>query len=138
MARRDLYHETVINVLRDDGWTITDNPLYLSYGRRNLEIDLGAELPIGAVKGTRRIAVEVKSFIGKSEVVDLEDALGQYLLYRTLLSRLDPDRELFLAVSILAYDGIFSEPLGQLMVETYALRLLVFDDITRKVLQWIP
>lgn len=82
--------------------------------------------------------MEVKSFIGKSEVVDLEDALGQYLLYRTLLSRLDPDRELFLAVSILAYDGIFSEPLGQLMVEAYALRLLVFDDITRKVLQWIP
>lgn len=138
MARRDLYHETVINALRDDGWTITDNPLYLSYGGRNLEIDLGAELPIGAEKGTRRIAVEVKSFIGKSEVVDLEDALGQYLLYRTLLSRLAPDRELFLAVSILAYDGIFSEPLGQLMVETYTLRLLVFDDITRKVLQWIP
>lgn len=138
MARRDLYHETVIKALTDDGWAITDNPLHLSYGGRNLEVDLGAELPIGAVKGSRRIAVEVKSFIGKSEVVDLEDALGQYLLYRTLLSHLDPNRELFLAVSILAYDGIFSEPLGQLMVETYALRLLVFDDIERKVLQWIP
>ena len=138
MARRDLYHATVIKALTDDGWAITDNPLYLSYGGRNLEVDLGAELPIGAEKGKRRIAVEVKSFIGKSEVVDLEDALGQYLLYRTLLSRLGSERELFLAVSILAYEGIFSEPLGQLMVETYKLRLRVFDDVDQKVLQWIP
>ena len=134
MARRDLYHATVIKALTDDGWAITDNPLYLSYGGRNLEVDLGAELPIGAEKGKRRIAVEVKSFIGKSEVVDLEDALGQYLLYRTLLSRLGSERELFLTVSILAYEGIFSEPLGQLMVETYKLRLRVFDDVDQKVL----
>ena len=138
MARRDLYHGTVIKALTDDGWTITDNPLHLSYGGRNLEVDLGAELPIGAAKGQQRIAVEVKSFIGKSEVVDLEDALGQYLLYRTLLQRLDPERELVLAVSVLAYEGIFSEPLGQLIIEAYALRLLVFDDIEQKVLQWIP
>lgn len=41
VARRDLYQETVINALRDDDLTITDNPLYLSYGGRNLEIDLG-------------------------------------------------------------------------------------------------
>lgn len=138
MARRDIYHDTVIKVLQDDGWTITDNPLYLTYGGRNLEVDLGAELPIGAEKDKRRIAVEVKSFIGKSEVVDLEDALGQYLLYRTLLSRLEVTRELFLAVSVLAYEGIFSEPLGQLIVDAYALRLLVFDDVERKVIRWVP
>lgn len=125
-------------LLQDDGWTITDNPLHLAYGGRNLEVDLGAELPIGAEKDKRRIAVEVKSFIGKSEVVDLEDALGQYLLYRTLLSNLDPGRELFLAISILAFEGIFSEPLGRLMVETYGLYLLVFDDIERKIVKWLP
>jgi hypothetical protein len=33
----------------------------------------------------RRIAVELKSFLGRSRVDDLEDALGQIVLYRHVL-----------------------------------------------------
>jgi len=35
---------------------------------------------MAAERANERIAVEIKSVVGTSEVVDLEQALGQYLL----------------------------------------------------------
>ncbi len=87
MPQRDLFHSSVVTALETAGWTITDDPLELSFGDRKLFADLGAERPLGAVKGNERIAVEIKSFIGKSDVRDLELAIGQYNLYRAILRR---------------------------------------------------
>ena len=53
---------------------------------------------LGAEKGNQRIAVEIKSFIGESDMQDLENALGQFILYRTVLAQRDPERVLYLAV----------------------------------------
>ncbi len=79
MPAKDFYHDTVRNALLKDGWTITDDPLRLVYGRQDVFVDLGAEKLIAAEKGSRKIAVEIKSFSGRSEVADLEKALGQYI-----------------------------------------------------------
>ena len=46
----------------------------------------------------KRIAVEVKSFLGDSPMRDLELALGQFLLYRSILEEQEFDRALFLAI----------------------------------------
>ncbi|NJL65136.1 MAG: fatty-acid oxidation protein subunit alpha, partial [Methylacidiphilales bacterium] len=35
--------DTVVQALINDGWEITDDPLVLSYGGRELYVDLGAE-----------------------------------------------------------------------------------------------
>ena len=61
-------------------------------------MDLGAERLVAAEQGQEKIAVEIKSFLGASDVRDLEMAIGQYVFYRSLLTRLDPARKLFLAV----------------------------------------
>ena len=79
MSRRDIYHNTVKQALQKDGWTITHDPFPLEIGRKRLSVDLGAEKLISAKKSKRRIVVEVKSFIGQSDVKDLEQALGQYI-----------------------------------------------------------
>ncbi|MGB7518966.1 MAG: element excision factor XisH family protein, partial [Spirulinaceae cyanobacterium] len=71
MPAKDIYHHQVRNALIKDGWTITDDPLILSIGKRDLFVDLGAEKVIAAEKKNQKIAVEVKSFIGKSQVNDL-------------------------------------------------------------------
>lgn len=90
MPRRDAYHDAVKNALIKDGWTITHDPLTLPFGSHKLFVDLGAERLLAAERGSERIAVEVKTFAGPSEVTDMEQALGQYLLYRSVLSRSDP------------------------------------------------
>jgi hypothetical protein len=99
MPAKDLYHDSVRVALERDGWTITHDPYTLTFGRRDVFVDLGAEKTTAAEKGNRKIAVEVKSFLGPSEVRDLEVAIGRYMLYRSLLTRAERDRVLYLAVA---------------------------------------
>ncbi|KAM3097155.1 XisH family protein [Phormidesmis sp. 146-12] len=98
MPAKDLYHNTVKTALIKDGWTITDDPLTLAIGERDLYIDLGAEKLLIADRGSQKIAVEVKSFISASPVRDLENALGQYVLYEDIIAEDYPERILYLAV----------------------------------------
>ncbi|WP_325078796.1 element excision factor XisH family protein [Sphaerospermopsis aphanizomenoides] len=44
------------------------------------------------------MAVKIKSFIGASPVTDLENALGQYILYYDILSYLESERRLYFAI----------------------------------------
>ena len=144
MPTRDTIHNIVKQALVKDGWEITDDPYVISYGERFLFVDLGAvevsqagEL-IGAQRQGRRIAVEIKELRGPSVIADLEQAIGQYVLYRLLLNKIDPERELYLAVSVIVYDEIFSEPLGELVINELPLQLLVIALDSSEVEQWIP
>jgi hypothetical protein len=48
---------------------------------------------IGARREDIRIAVEIKEFRGRFAITDLEQAIEQYSLYRILLNKVDPRRE---------------------------------------------
>jgi len=113
-------------------------PLRLAYGARDVYVDLAAELPIAAERDGQRIAVEVKSFIGASNIRELELALGQFVLYREILTRIDAQRRLYLAVSMNIHETLFLEPIGQLMIESQSLRLIVFDPMIGRITRWIP
>jgi XisH protein len=84
----------------------------------------------------RLIAVEVKSFVGPSPVSDLGEALGQYLLYKSWLARTDPERTLYLAIDTVVAVDVFGEPAAQVLVEDYAIRLLVVDVQQGRISQW--
>ena len=137
MPRKDIYHDIVKNALIKDGWTITHDPLTLSFGDKDIYVDIGAERPIGAEKDGRRIAVEVKSFVGKSDVDDLEKAIGQYVMYRDVILETEPERVLYMAVPEVAFLGIFSGRLGQLIIKRQKLKLIVFNPSREATLQWI-
>lgn len=138
MPARNIHHDAVVAALQADGWTITDDPLRVAFGGRDLHVDLGAEsLAVGAERAGRRIAVEIQSFLGASAVHDLHDALGQYEVYRVVLSETDPGRTVWLAVPERAWEGILSERLGRLLTERLAVRLMVFADAGSRVLRWI-
>ena len=94
-------------------------------------------LSIGAERGNERIVVEISSFVADSPVRDLQEAIGQFVVYRVLLSQVEPDRLLFLGVSTRVSDSVLSEPLGQLVTAEVRLRLLVFDPHQQKVVRWI-
>lgn len=138
MPTRDHYHEHVKAALQNDGWTITHDPLKLKWGAKDMYVDLGAEQLLAAVKGMCKIAVEVKSFLGPSEMADLEQALGQYVLYTSVLSEVEPDRTLYLAVNEEIFVDLFEEPIGQLLLAKQHVRLLVFDPITEVIRLWKP
>lgn len=138
MPAKDLYHDTVKTALIQDGWTITDDPFTLEAGKRDLFIDFGAEKLLIAQRANQKIAVEVKSFISASPVSDLEQALGQYLLYEDLLKRDHPDLILYLAVRDAVYNSFFQEEIVQVVLESRGLKLLIFDETQEKIIQWLP
>jgi hypothetical protein len=138
MPRKDKYHDAVRIALEKDGWTISHDPLVLEWGNKDVYVDLGAERLLAAEKAEQRIAVEIKSFLGISDTHDLEQALGQYLLYRAILEKTDPNRLLFLAVPVDAWENTFKASLGQLMLETYNLRVIGFDPQSQEVKLWTP
>ena len=110
MPAKDLYHDTVVQALITDGWKITDDPFVLSYGGRELYVDLGAEKrAITAQKGNQKIAIEIKSFLKPSPIRDLEEAVGQYGVYQSILTEIAPERMLYLAVPKRSYETIFTE-----------------------------
>jgi hypothetical protein len=135
---RDIYHSTVKTALEKDGWTITHDPFPLQIGKKRLSADLGAERLISAEKGIQKIVVEVKSFVGQSDVKDLEQALGQYILYRQILNETKIERDLYLAVSRLTFNSIFTIQLGQMLLTNQIIKLIVFDDESEVIVQWIP
>jgi hypothetical protein len=138
MPARDLYHDVVKAALIADGWTITDDPLTLHMGKKDLFVDLGAERLLAADKGGRKIAVEVKSFLGASEVANLEQALGQYILYSDILEETEPERLIYLAISSMVYEDLFQEPIGQMVIRRQRLRLIVFEPQKGVLIRWIP
>ena len=115
MPAKDIYHNTVRTALEKDGWTITNDPLPLKIGKRTLNVDLGAKKLFAAEKQGRKIAVEVKSFVSASPVHDLEEAVGQYIVYADILERSEPERIIYLAIRAEVYAQIFSEPIGQVL-----------------------
>jgi len=137
MPAKDFYHDNLKRALINDGWKITHDPLTFKWGKKDIYIDLGAEEIIAAEKSGRRIAVEVKSFIGDSEVEDLKNAVGQFVLYHDIMDRVAPDRILYLAIREATYADVFQEPVGEILLENQRVRLIIFDPQKEVIIKWI-
>ena len=54
-----------------------------------------------------------------------------------MLAETEPDRAAYLAVPSRVHTGVLSEQFGRTVIARLKLRLLVFDELKGKVLQWI-
>ena len=135
---KDKIHKAVKEALEKEGWQITHDPYTLKIGRRRGFVDLGAEKEIiAADRGLDKIAVEIKSFVGQSDLDDFEDALGQFIIYLNALEEAEPDRQLFLALPMRFYNDFFDEPFFVKLSQRYGLRFIIFDVNNSIIEQWI-
>ncbi|MEZ2248196.1 MULTISPECIES: XisH family protein [unclassified Microcoleus] len=137
MPAKDIYHDSVKQALINDGWTILKENYELEYGGDNLYPDFAAEKSISAARGKERILVEVKSFIGRSFITDLQATIGQYIMYKEVVEAQNLDFKLYLAVAANLYDNKFQTPLAQLMIQKNQVNLLLFDPIQEVIERWI-
>jgi len=138
MSAKNIHHDAVIAALQADGWTITDDPFRLIVGGRKLYVDLAAERDtFAAERDGQKIAVEVQTFAGESDIENLHHAVGQYVVYRAVLELQHPDRILFLAVTQAVYDGILCERVAEIVRAREGIRLLVFAPSDKRIIQWI-
>ena len=102
---RDFIHAAVRVSLEKDGWLVTDDPLRIDLPNKigYYEVDLGAEQVLAAERGGRKIAVEIKSFLGESLLNQFHEVLGQYLNYRSAMADVGMKREMYLAISTMIH-----------------------------------
>ena len=137
MSARDFFHQAVKNGLQKDGWTITHDPLSISFGGVDMAVDLGAEKLIAAEKNQQKIAVEVKSFLEKSSAIsEFHTALGQFINYRAALKKEEEDRVLYLAVPLTTYNTFFRLDFTQLTVKENRIKLLVYEPEKEEIVEW--
>ena len=136
MSAKDFFHNAVRLALEKDGWLITDDPLRFIVDTIEFRLDLGAERLLAAEKEGEKIAVEIKSFLGKSAISEFHTALGQTLNYRSVLRKKEPDRILYLAIGKEIYKEFFLIPFIQEIIAEHQLKLLIFEAIKQEIVLW--
>ena len=135
---KDRFHYAVRTALEKDGWIITDDPLSFRFGGVDVHIDLAAERFLAAEKDGQKIAVEIKSFLGASVISEFHTALGQFMNYRSILRRKEPQRSLYLAVPKDIYEEFFQRQFTQVVIEDYQLDFVVYDIDNEVISLWNP
>ena len=137
MPAKDIYHDAVRFALIKDDWNILAENYTLEYGGDHLYVDIAAEKSIAAEKNGQKILVEVKSFVGRSFFNDLENAVGQYIIYRDILDETTSDFNLYLAISRGTYQSNFQRQLARMIINRNQVKLLIFDVENEVIEQWI-
>ena len=134
---KDRFHDVVRIALEKEGWKITADPYEINVDDVDFEIDLAAEQLLAAELEGRKIAVEVKSFISPSNVSEFHTALGQFLNYRDALKKIEPDRQLYLAVRVPIYESFFQRRFIAAAAQRYQLRLVTYDVQQEVITRWL-
>jgi hypothetical protein len=134
---KDFFHNIFKIALEKDGWNITHDPLPLRVGNIGYEVDFGAEKLIAAEKGGQKIAVELKSFEGPSEVNEFHKAVGQFNDYFVALEIVEPDRILYLAVPEATWNGFFQEIAIQRAIKRIEAKIIVYNPVNQTIISWI-
>ncbi len=136
MPAKDTIHDAVKNALIKEGWKITHDPYTIRYEEVTAYADLGAEFIFAAEKESRKIVVEIKSFINPSPLTDLKVALGQYEIYKDFLEVTEPERQLYLSVSTETFNEIFEKNAYQFIIKRHQLPFIVVNVETEEIVKW--
>ena len=55
-----------------------------------------------------------------------------------MLTQMEPDRTLYLAIRKTVFHNLFEEDVGQILLTNQRLRLIVFEPKTEVIVKWIP
>lgn len=102
-----------------------------------MHIDIGAEKMIGAQRNGEKIAVEIKTFGKASFITALHEAVGKYIIYRTVLKHIKSDRILYLALPEDVYIEFGNEPIVQSVFAEYDFKLLLYEPTNQRITLWI-
>ena len=139
MSAKDSVHDIVREALEKDEWLITHDPFFLRVSENiGMFIDLAADKLLLAERGTFKIAVEIKSFIGLSTLTDFHLAVGQFLNYRLALHEFKIDRVLYLAIPNDIYDVFFQDSFIRKAIDNYNINLIVFNSQKGEIVLWKP
>jgi XisH protein len=132
----DQCHDQVVRALQKEGWVVQPMPLFLTLKRRRAYIDIQASRQNNG--NTNNIIVaEVKCLSDSASLTtDIYIAIGQYLIYRTLLRQKRFTMPIYLAVPEGIYGTSFDETIHLTLNES-KIKVLVVNMETETIVRWI-
>jgi hypothetical protein len=139
MAAKDIIHDIVREALEKEGWFIIRDPFFLRVSENiGMFVDLAVDKLLLAERETLKIAVEVKSFVGLSNLTDFHLAVGQFLNYRLALEEFESDRILYLAIPDDIYNTFFQDSFIHKVIKTYSIKLMIVNPKKGEIILWQP
>jgi hypothetical protein len=136
MPAFDQCHEQVVSALQKDGWRIEDQQIKMSLGKRRVFVDLRA---VREVNGDRQqiMLVEIKCFPeGENITQELYMAIGQYVVYRAMLTQLGLDLPLYLSIPETIFDSVF-DVIIQTGMRDSRIKLVIVNLEQERIVRWI-
>lgn len=136
MPAFDQCHEQVVRALQKEGWHLEKSPAKFLLPPRLIYVDL---LMSHGNNGTRkRIAlVEVKCFPDEDSTTrDLYTAIGQYLVYRAMITELEMGLDLYLSIPVHIYQSIFDKSVERVIAES-SIKLVIINLADEEVVKWL-
>lgn len=136
MPALDQCHQQVVNALIKAGWQVDPQPLRLDLPNRHLFVDILAQR-INEDEQKQIIVIEVKCFSNPDkETTELYTAIGQYIVYRKILSSVNSRIPIYLSVPTHIYYGIFEE-IGFEILREEDIHLIVVNLEDEQIEEWV-
>ncbi len=135
MVQLDKIHNAVKNALIKDGWEITAENFEFRFKEFKLDGDLEAQ-KIDAEKRIDKIFIKINNTFSASTMSDFEHTLGQFLLYRVVLSEIKPDFKTYLAFSEYNYNRFYDSRAIRTFIEEEKLSIIVVNLEDKTITKW--
>lgn len=132
----DKCHPSVVRALEKAHWRVSPKSERIDTAYRTVYIDIKASRQNGT--GLQVVLlVEVKCFDNPDNyTTDLYTAIGQYLLYRSVLREREIHYPLYLAVPHVAYTTLF-DPIVKRVIQEAQINLVIVNLEQEEVQEWI-
>jgi len=132
----DVCHDQIVRALQNAGWRIEGESVQLAVEERTGFIDIRARRDANG--STQQVLyVEVKCFQDENRATtELYTALGQYMVYRTMLNRINLSMPLYLAVPEATFTKIFDSVIMEI-VGNNRMKLMIVKLEEETIVQWI-
>ncbi len=132
----DVCHDQIVRALQKAGWRIDGESVQLAIEERTGFIDIRARRDTnGSIQQV--LYIEVKCFSDENRMTtEVYTALGQYMVYRTMLDRLNLTMPLYLAVPEDTFTKIFDSVIMEI-VRRNQMKLMIVNIDQETIVQWI-
>jgi hypothetical protein len=140
MPAIDQCEPQIIRALQKQGWIITHQPYPIRIEKSRTRSHVYADLRLENLQSQQSaIIIEIKCFPENRSLMDeIQQAVGQYIIYRNALKLNKVVMPVYLAVPQTIYESFFRKPLMQGVIEDTQLKIVVIDLDNEEVISWTP
>ncbi|MBI5671078.1 MAG: XisH protein [Chloroflexi bacterium] len=132
----DQCHKQVVNALQNAGWDVDPSMYFLRVEGVTVFADIRARHVNG--KPRQIIVVEVKCFPDtRSDMDELYQAIGQYVIYRNILKATNKPGTPYLAIPLEAYNRLFRKMVVSATINELQIKLILVDVEREETVRWI-